>query len=479
MEFKFAKEQIIERVQFDNPWWKTGQIEEHYNKMKRRLYFHLFNPLVSLIKPKRATVLMGARRVGKTVLLFHAIQDLLKREIPPRRIVYISVETPIYSGMALEQLVKISQSAANVEDPTKGEWYFFFDEIQYLKEWEVHLKSLVDSYKNIKFTVSGSAAAALKLKSRESGAGRFTDFMLPPLTFNEFIMMKGQGHLIKEIALQWGSKTTLFYTTNFENDLNEQFIEYINYGGYPEVIFNEEIRKDPRRYIRNDIIDKVLLRDLPSLYGITNVQELNALFTMFAYNTGNEFSLESISQSSGGVKKHTLMKYMEYLEAAFLLKIVRRVDKSAKRFQRDNFFKIYLTNPSLRSALFSPVPATDDRMGNLVETAIMAQWLHRDWYVPYYARWHNGEVDMVGLSQATQKPIWAVEVKWTNRFFQRPKDLKKLVSFCKINNISNTLVTTIDKSGSIELKGITIHFLPAAAYAYTVGRRTFEKKLEY
>ncbi|VVM20376.1 hypothetical protein BSPWISOXPB_9066 [uncultured Gammaproteobacteria bacterium] len=52
-------------------------------------------------------------------------------------------------------------------------------------------------------------------------------------------------------------------------------------------------QKDSARYIKSDIIDKVLLRDLPSIYGIADVQELNALFTTIAYNTGNEISLES------------------------------------------------------------------------------------------------------------------------------------------------------------------------------------------
>ena len=67
--------------------------------------------------------------------------------------------------------------------------YFFFDEVQYLKEWENYLKTMVDSYHDTKFVVSGSAAAALMRKSQESGAGRFTDFVLPPLTFAEFIDM--------------------------------------------------------------------------------------------------------------------------------------------------------------------------------------------------------------------------------------------------------------------------------------------------
>ena len=94
-----------------------------------------------------------------------------------------------------------------------------------------------------------------------------------------------------------------------ELTLNKLFIDYINYGGYPEVVFSEEIRENPGQFIRHDIIDKVLLRDLPSLYGISDVQELNSLFTMIAYHSGAQFSYEKLSKESG-VKKETLKKYI-------------------------------------------------------------------------------------------------------------------------------------------------------------------------
>ena len=74
-------------------------------------------------------------------------------------------------------------------------------------------------------------------------------------------------------------------------------MEYLNYGGYPEAATNPSIRADPGRFIKNDIIDKVLLRDLPSLYGIQDIQELNSLFTSLAYNTSGEVSLEAMSKN--------------------------------------------------------------------------------------------------------------------------------------------------------------------------------------
>jgi predicted AAA+ superfamily ATPase len=52
------------------------------------------------------------------------------------------------------------------------------------------------------------------------------------------------------------------------------------------------------------------------------------------------------------VNKQSLKKYLEYLEAAFLMKKVPRVSEIGKYSKRENFFKIYLTNPSFRSALF-------------------------------------------------------------------------------------------------------------------------------
>jgi hypothetical protein len=469
-------ELIIERLRFENPWWQSGIIDGSLDVLPRRQYCDLFFPLVAEIAVRRAVVLMGPRRVGKTVMLYHAIQHLLTdRQVLPSRLCFISIDNPIYLNIGLGQLLHLATQAAGSGGPERC--YVFFDEIQYLKDWEVHLKVLVDSYPQTKFIVSGSAAAALKLKSRESGAGRFTDFMLPPLTFHEYIHMKRLDHLMQPATLNWQGSIKKFFTTHDIEELNKHFLDYINFGGYPEMIFSKQIQADPSRYIKSDIVDKVLLRDLPSLYGIRDVQELNAFFTTLVYYSGQEVSLDSLSTNSG-VEKSLLNKYLQYLEAAFLIRVINRVDHTAKRFKRKVFYKVFLTNPSLRSALFSPLQATDDAMGPMVETAVFAQWFHRQWFTPYYARWSSGrfqgEVDMVGLDDKRFKPIWAVEVKWSNRMVDHPVELKSLFQFCKENGLSSALVTTIDRQAEIELNGLALSFVPAAIYAYVVGLNTLE-----
>jgi len=471
----FSEDLILDRLRFENPWWLSGKTEDYYNELNRRLYFDLFFPLVIESSIQRAVVLMGPRRVGKTVMMHHTIQHLLNLKVPAKKICFINIENTIYNNISLDQLFQFAKKATGLKD-NKG-WYIFLDEIQYLKDWEVHLKVLVDSYPHVKFIASGSAAAALKLKSNESGAGRFTDFLLPPLTFNEYISLKDLGGLIIPAVSEWSGNPRQSYSTINIKELNKHFIDYINFGGYPEVIFNETIRANPGRYIRSDIVDKVLLRDLPSLYGIQDVQELNSLFTTLAYHSGQETSLEGLSKASH-VDKYLLKKYLEYLEAAFLIRIVHRVDDTAKKFRRMNFFKVYLTNPSLRSALFSPLQPNDDMLGSMVETAIYSQWMHREWFTPWYSRWNSGEVDMIGLDEKKMKPLWALEIKWSNRYFESPGSLKSLIQFCHKNKLKEALSTTIDKEGKKEISGVTIYYLPASVYAYIVSSNTLDYKLK-
>ena len=132
-------EKIVERLRYENPWWVNKQIPEVYSTMSRRLYFSLFYPFVIEKKVKRALVLMGPRRVGKTVMLFHSIQQLLTENVNPQKIFFIGIDNPIYVNLSLEDILNLCKQSLN-QDNLK-DCYVFFDEIQYLKDWERHLKS--------------------------------------------------------------------------------------------------------------------------------------------------------------------------------------------------------------------------------------------------------------------------------------------------------------------------------------------------
>lgn len=475
---KLLREQVLLRIKYDNPWWTTGAIPEDFKDLPRRLYLDIFYPMIKLQDVKRGIILMGSRRVGKTVMLFHAIDRLIKEGVNPQKIIYLSIDTPIYNNISLEDLFTMTREAMS-QPELDGEYYVFYDEIQYLKDWEIHLKSLIDSYRDVKFVASGSASAALKMKSQESGAGRFTDFKLPPLTFHEYIHLLNLDHLIVPKTIDWQGQSIEVFDTIDIQILNQHFLNYINYGGYPEIVFSESMRRNPGQFIRHDIVDKVLLRDLPSLYGIRDTQELYRLFVHIVFRSGGEFSFEDLSKESG-IKKETVKKYVEYLEAAFLIKVINRVDANARRLQRITTFKIYLTNPALRCALFSPITFNDNMMGNMVETAIFSQWVQRDNTEVYYANWKDGrkqgEVDMVGLDWAHQKPSWCIEIKWSDRYINETGKLKSLLRFLDNNELKSTIVTSISSFGTKELERATLHFIPSALYAYIIGYNTIKQR---
>lgn len=458
---QITESEIKNRLALDNPWWEAADFAAPSRGWPRRAYFDGFMDLVRRDQPRRAVVLMGPRRVGKTVMMTQAIRQLIDEGISPERILYVSVDTPTYTGLSLERFLRLFQAMHDhgADDPL----FLFFDEIQYHQDWERHLKSLVDSFPSIRLIASGSAAAALKMKSDESGAGRFTDSLLPPLTFVEFLRFRGdEKRLIRH------SDETFSYDDI--EALNSSLVDYVNFGGFPEAVLQEEVRQRMDRFIANDIVDKVLLRDLPSLYGISDTQELKRLFSTLAYNTGQEVTYDGLSKASG-VVKNTLRKYLDYLEAAFLIQRLYRTDINAKRFKRVTHFKVYLTNISIRSALFGPVSSDDPQIGSIVESAYVAQ-IAQSLFLEslHYARWSGGEVDLIRMHSGGQEVSTAEEVKWSDRSYNRLEELDALIEFCRQNGLDQGHVLTRTISGRKQAGNVSLIFVPVAAATYGATR---------
>jgi len=437
-----SKEEVEARLHIDNPWWRTNQIPERFQPahMRRRSYFDLLHKRLFDVNIPRAIILMGPRRIGKTVLIYQLIDQLLTDKVLPNRILHVPIQTPVYTGLSLERLFNWF-CEIHGHDPLKGTYYVIYDEIQYMKEWEVHLKTLVDTYPNVRFLASGSAAAALRMKSNESGAGRFSDFLLPPLSFREFLYLSKVTNDIGKLEDIHGIPF---------DQLESQFIDYINFGGFPELIEKPDLRKNPEQYVVSDIIDKVLLRDLPSIYGIDDPRDLNRLFALLARNTGQEINLETLSKESG-LQKNTLKKYMTYLEAAFLIQRLYRTDTHGNPLKHQTTFKVYLTNPSLYTAMYGLVRMDDPVLGHLVETVIMNTLLPTVYPNKhlYYWRKDGNEIDFLVIGH--NRIIYAAEVKWSKTI----PPLQPYKKFAKLNNIPRILIICRQNGSDIEEDGIS------------------------
>ncbi|SFI58330.1 hypothetical protein SAMN05428978_101833 [Nitrosomonas sp. Nm34] len=148
------------------------------------------------------------------------------------------------------------------------------------------------------------------------------------------------------------------------------------------------------------------------------------------------------------------------------------MDQDAAHFKRATTFKVYLTNTTMRTALFGPVDEHHETIGQLVETAVFSQWLHNVTFVDslYYARWKRGEVDLVSLD-AQQRPRFAVEVKWSDRPFEDPQQFKGLLEFSKKNPLTRIpLVTTYSMVGIKLMAGIEVEFALSSLHCYAVAK---------
>lgn len=461
-----SNQQIADHLKRLNPWWRNARGDEATSALHPRAYLEPIRQLLLESQLRRAVVLLGPRRVGKTILIRHLIAKLLDSGVAGQHISYVEMDHPLLHGQSLETLVRQIEAAAPA---TEGIRYLFFDEIQSHKDWEKYLKALVDHRPDLRILVSGSAAAALKRQSTESGAGRFTDFLLPPLTFSEYLQLRPEAPAIRE------EQPGLYVLEDIER-LNAQFVEYVNFGGYPELALSPAVRDNPERFVKSDIVDKVLLRDLPQLYGIKDIQELNSLFTLLAFNTAEEVSFEQLSQRSG-VGKQTIQRYIEYLEAAFLLKRVFRVDQDGRRYQRERQFKVYLTNSAMYTGLFGARRPDDPEFGHLVETALFAQRFHEDARLNY-ARWGTDgcEVDLVE-SLPSLKPVMALEIKWSGKYAEKPEALKGLMKFVRNNRLAEAWATTRSAFGRMTIDGSDLRQWPAAVLTFHYGVRAVQGRL--
>jgi hypothetical protein len=125
--------EIVRVLYTHNPWWQTGKVPRQLAPDFKRRDFYL---LKEQMETKEITGIVGARRVGKTTLMYQLIEDLLE-SIPPKKILYVKVDDP-YLSPTIESLRNIFDIyAINIlSEPleTTELIYVMLDEIQSVED---------------------------------------------------------------------------------------------------------------------------------------------------------------------------------------------------------------------------------------------------------------------------------------------------------------------------------------------------------
>ncbi len=366
-----SKEGLLKVMTSYNPWWKTETIHPKLSKTYRRFAFYEAMKWLMDHNIRRTVVLTGARRVGKTTIQYQIIEELLKRGVAPQRIVFISMDHPMLKLSGVNDILECYHE--NIY-PNQDVFYFF-DEIQYAQDWDKWLKTIYDMQPDSKVVATGSASPALIKGNQESGAGRWTTIQVPTLSFYEYceLLNVDRPKLAKDLKI-----TPLLHKTQQErtnimlqlSKVQKHFNRYLQVGGFPELALADNDSM-AQQIMREDVVDKVLKRDLPSLYNIRNATELERIF-LYLCNVSSEIvSIGAITKELCGVSRQTVENYIQYLESANLIYQSWPVNMAGKKVLKASP-KIYIADAAIRNAVLmdDSILTNPVEMGKIVETAV-------------------------------------------------------------------------------------------------------------
>jgi len=474
---------LFQRLAFDNPWWDfTDETEIKFRNPTKRAFFPSFVTRVMKAGQGDVLVLAGPLRAGKTVMMRQMVADLIERGVKPQNVFYCSMTTPSYTATNLGTLFEMF--CRRYRHKPDAELYVFYDEIQYLKDWEQALLKLAKQRPEARFIGAVSAGAPTTISGERTHDGRMDTYILPPLTFLEFMRFRGSEEKLFDLrdGKGAGPRGNVAMRKGALPHLNAEFHRYVNFGGFLEGVLGQQREGAPApTFIRDGVSDRVLHKDLAGMYGVNDAQELNRLFALLAFNTAREVSMDDLAKASN-IAKNTLRKYLDYLEAAFLIRRVARVDRDAQRFQRQVSFKAYLTAPCVYSALFGPVAADDQTFRRLAETALVSQWLGAESVRNLaYASWKDGTIDLMAMDPVTDRPDHVYEIDWRNKYSSPENRPDAIVDFVERNNkdaLPYILTHSIARPGM--MRNVDLTLAPLSLYCYWLDRdptlRSFHRK---
>lgn len=411
-----TRENILKVLRAFNPWWVHGSVNKAFLKEYKRFAYYEAIKRIEDDKVRRNVVLTGTRRVGKTTIQYQMIDKLLSEGISPQKIIFISLDHPMLKLAGVSEVLECYHENIYAGQDV----YYFFDEIQYAADWDSWLKIIYDTQPETKVVATGSASPVLTRGSKESGVGRWTVIQVPTLSFYEYCSLIGVEDLdldpgLKPTQLLKHSQPERMQIMNKLSAVQNHFNRYLQVGGFPELALADD-DVFAQQIMREDVVDKVLKRDLPSLYNIRNATELERIFLYLCSVSSDIVAIDAMTKELNGVSRQTVLNYIEYLESANLIYLSYPVALDGKMILKARP-KIYIADAAIRNAVLmdSEILTNPVEMGKMVETSVYkhvaAFYYQKNTSVGYYRGGNrNKEIDIVVDYPDTKNIL--IEVKY-------------------------------------------------------------------
>ena len=376
---------------------------------------------------RQAIVITGFRRTGKTTILAH-----LYESVKSSNKIYLDLEQGssriLFQEQNYENIVRALEGRKlNIKEQS----YIFLDEIQLVSNITSVIKYLYDHYP-IKFYLTGSSSFYLRGQFSESMAGRKFVFNLYPLDFEEFLAFKGEE--LNMFSLSKAGVETYYL------QLGNLYNEYLNYGGFPEVVLAQSFQEKNR--LLDDILESYFKLDVQQLANFRDNSNLRKLLYLLPARVCSKIDMGKLSQSIG-VTRQTLDSYITFFAQTFLINLVSPISGS-RDVEIKHKPKLYFIDSGLLNRIGKVTIAS------IFENMIFHQLKARLEYIDqessdivskigYYATKQGAEIDFV-YNRHT-----AYEVKVSAGM----RDVVNLRNRSNNINIKNYLVVSLEKFNPI------------------------------
>ena len=394
---------------------------------------------------RKAIVLIGMRRVGKTFLMYRHMKDLISNGLEKQKILYLNFEDDRLEDFTSKDFQKILDvyfelypEYANVDD-----LYFYFDEIQNVEGWEKFIRRLIDKEK-IKIFITGSSSKSLSKEIATSLRGRCLPIEIFPLSFSEFLNYH---------KIQYG----LNLTSKEESIIRHYFHNYLKYGGFPEIlgISNNNLSQK----IIQTYVNTAIFRDVIERYKLNKPHIIKLFLLHCLQNIASSLSVTKIYKalkSRGEIlSRQSLYEYLDYFIDAYLICSIPIFDLSTRKRQV-NPNKIYCIDSGIINAYsIKPNMEYSSSLENLVYIHLRKKYYEN---IFYYKTKSGKEVDFIVQKDNGEILIYQVCYDIMNQS-TRKRELDAIKESCLEMKMNKASIITSDYDEELKLNDLTINFI--------------------
>lgn len=352
----------------------------------------------------KITLILGARQVGKTTLIKHALGS--------RKVLFLNLDNEVDKQRLLGAS---SLSPVDAIKSLGGGDIIVIDEAQRLSETARIVKGWYDAGVKIKIILLGSSSLNLLNQSAETLTGRNEKLYLPPLLFSEII--RNQSWFSSVFDKKQLEK-------NFSAQIKELLLQTLVYGMYPEGITTT----DKTSYVLN-LVSDYLLKDILQIGLVKDPNTIKRLLTLLAYQIGSEVSVSELA-STLRISRITVDRYLDLLEQTFVIFRLPALSTNPRKEISKNQ-KIYFWDNGIRNGLLGELslnPLRSD-IGKLWENWVVSEFAKNNMLngmrnkLYFWRSRSGGEVDLV--IKDSEGILSAYEIKWQPKRYTTPRLFKE------------------------------------------------------